>query len=129
MKFTDIHGLDWPALVQPGDRIACSHMTAEPVALLKALAASRAHGGAYEIALGVPFSDAASTFPAATAFMTFGGMGTAGAVTTAGGPNRMKYVSAIFVGDADRTGAPMSDGELRRLRLASDDIATSATNV
>ncbi|HEY4065621.1 MAG TPA: acetyl-CoA hydrolase/transferase C-terminal domain-containing protein [Burkholderiaceae bacterium] len=80
MDFVDLRALDWPALVRPGDRIACSHMTAEPVALLRSLAASGAHGGAYAVALGVPFSDAASAFPAATALTSFGGMGTAGAL-------------------------------------------------
>jgi acyl-CoA hydrolase len=78
MNPIDQHALDWATLVHAGDRVACSHMTAEPVALLRSLAASGAHGGAYGVQLGVPFSDAAAAFPAATALTTFGGMGTAG---------------------------------------------------
>ena len=80
MNPTEPTAPDWAALVRPGDRIACSHMTAEPVALLRSLAASGVHGGAYRVDLGVPFSDAASAFPAATTLTTFGGMGAAGAL-------------------------------------------------
>jgi acyl-CoA hydrolase len=80
MNLIDPHALDWAALVHAGDRVACSHMTAEPVALLRSLAASGAHGGAYGVQLGVPFSDAAAAFPAATTLTTFGGMGSAGAL-------------------------------------------------
>ena len=80
MNLIDPNVLDWDTLVHAGDRIACSHMTAEPVALLRSLAASGAHGGAYSVQLGVPFSNAAAAFPAATTLTTFGGMGTAGAL-------------------------------------------------
>jgi acyl-CoA hydrolase len=72
--------LAWADLVRPGDQVVCSHMTAEPVALLRALAASAVHDGHFEVFLGVPFSDAASSFAAATVFTTFGAMGSAGAL-------------------------------------------------
>lgn len=78
MKTIALQDVDWTRVVRAGDRIACSHMSAEPVVLLRAIAASGAHGGAYSVALGVPFSDAALGFPNATALTTFGGMGSAG---------------------------------------------------
>jgi acyl-CoA hydrolase len=55
-------------------------MTAEPVALLRSLAASGVHEGRFHVFLGVPFSDAAAGFPSHTGFTTYGGMGSAGAL-------------------------------------------------
>jgi acyl-CoA hydrolase len=70
--------VDWSMLVRSGDRVACSHMTSEPVALLQSLAESGAHDGRFNLFLGVPFSFAAGGFPLGTTFTTFGGMGSAG---------------------------------------------------
>lgn len=85
MKIVPITSLRWDTLVQPRDWVVCSHMTAEPVALLRGLGVAAApfasgdnHLGVY---LGVPFSDAATVFPPQTEFVTFGGLGSASALT------------------------------------------------
>ena len=77
MNSIEVPSIDWSKFVRSGDRIVCSHMASEPVALLHSLAASGAHDGRMNIFLGVPFSSAAG-FPPNTTFTTFGGMGTAG---------------------------------------------------
>jgi acetyl-CoA hydrolase len=74
--------LDWGRLVRPGDRLACSHMTAEPAALLHSLGdwlAAQAAGDRPPLAvfLGVPFSEAATSLPANVEVTTFGGIGAA----------------------------------------------------
>jgi acyl-CoA hydrolase len=74
---------DWARWLRAGDRIVCSHMTAEPVALLRSLAASQLHQGHFDLHLGVPYSMAAADFGPAASLTTFGGMGTAGALAKA----------------------------------------------
>lgn len=70
-------GLDWAALLRPGDHVVCSHMTGEPVALLNDLAA-RAPAFGFSLTLGVPFTPAVAGLPPQVTITTFGGMGTAG---------------------------------------------------
>jgi len=101
-------GLDWSGLVRRRDHIVCSHMTSEPVALLRALAASGAHDGDFAIFLGVPFSDAASGFPAATSFTTFGAMGSAGALSRSHA-TRVSLAHYSQCGDAFAAGAEVAD--------------------
>jgi acyl-CoA hydrolase len=72
--------VDWASLVRAGDQVVCSHMTGEPVFLLLGLAAA-ALDVPFDVTLGVPFSMAAAALPAATLLTTFGGMGTAGALS------------------------------------------------
>src|SRR5450432_1480569 len=108
MSLDDIARLDWVALTRPGDRIVCSHMTAEPVALLRALASSGAHDGRFDIFLGVPFSDAAGAFAAATVFTTFGAMGSAGALARTH-TTRLSSVHYSQCGDAFASGARGAD--------------------
>jgi len=100
--------IDWQRIVRPGDSIVCSHMTAEPVALLAALAASAAHDGRFEVFLGVPFSDAASGFGAATTFTTFGAMGSGGALAR-GHATRISAAHYSQCGDAFVSGASAAD--------------------
>ena len=38
MNHIEARAIDWAAWVRAGDRVVCSHMTAEPVALLRSLA-------------------------------------------------------------------------------------------
>jgi len=71
---------DWSTLIRAGDHVACSQMSAEPVALLRSLAASNVHAGRFHVFLGVPFTNAAAEFPPSTTFTTFGGMGSAAAL-------------------------------------------------
>ena len=100
--------LDWHRIVRPGDQVVCSHMTAEPVALLRALAASRAHDGRFEVFLGVPFSDASGGFAPATTFTTFGAMGSAGTLMR----NHATRISAAHYsqcGDAFASDASAAD--------------------
>ncbi len=100
--------LDWHRIVRPGDQVVCSHMTAEPVALLRALAASRAHDGRFEVFLGVPFSDAAGGFAPATTFTTFGAMGSAGTLVRSHA-TRISAAHYSQCGDAFASGASAAD--------------------
>ena len=118
----DAAALDWPALVRRRDHIVCSHMTSEPVALLHALAASGAHDGDFALFLGVPFSDAASVFPAATSFTTFGAMGSAGALARRH-PTRFSLAHYSQCGDAFAAGAEAADVVLVSLARRGKDGA------
>jgi len=81
MLQADVSALDWPRWVHRGDRIACSHMSAEPVALLRSLAASAGRDADLSLFLGVPFTTAAAGFAPGARLTTFGGMGSAGQLT------------------------------------------------
>ena len=72
--------IDWLRWLRPGDRLVCSHMSAEPVALLASLAACEALPQPLELMLGVPFSMAAAELPGGCTLTTYGGMGSAGAI-------------------------------------------------
>ena len=80
MNHIEARAIDWAAWVRAGDRVVCSHMTAEPVALLRSLATASLHVGQFHVFLGVPFSDVSAAFAVDTTFTTFGGMGSAGAL-------------------------------------------------
>jgi acyl-CoA hydrolase len=114
---TSADTLDWHRILRPGDRVVCSHMTAEPAALLRALAASQAHDGRFEVFLGVPFSDAASGFAPAATFTTFGAMGSAGALAR-GRATRISTAHYSQCGDAFASGASAADAVL--VSLARD---------
>ena len=111
--------LDWSSIVRSGDHVVCSHMTAEPVALLRALAASKAQDGRLDLFLGVPFSEAASEFPAATRFTTFGAMGSAGALSR-GHATRLSGAHYSRCGDAFAAGAERADVVLVSLARGAD---------
>ena len=85
MKQEKLTSFDWDFLVQPGDRVVCSHMTAEPCALLRELGQSASQRSPEQARfcayLGVPFTDWSTTFAPSTEFVTFGGMGMAGTLT------------------------------------------------
>lgn len=72
--------IDWGRWLRPGDHLVCSHMAAEPVALLRSLARHAAPPAPLQLMLGVPFSMAAGDLPAHVALTTYGGMGTAAAL-------------------------------------------------
>lgn len=111
--------LEWARIVCAGGHVACSHMSAEPVALLAALAASGAHDGRFSVFLGVPFSDAAAAFPAATTFTTFGAMGSAG-VLARSHATRLSTAHYSQCGDAFASGAERADVVLVSLARAAD---------
>lgn len=69
--------IDWTRWIRPGDHLVCSHMSAEPVALLQSLAQA-ALPQPMHLMLGVPFSPAAEGLPASCEITTYGGMGSAG---------------------------------------------------
>ncbi|MES2531392.1 MAG: acetyl-CoA hydrolase/transferase C-terminal domain-containing protein [Pseudomonadota bacterium] len=71
--------VDWPALLRPHDRLVCSHMTSEPVALLRSLCAA-APAVPLSLMLGVPFTLAAAEAPAHVSLSSFGAMGSAAAI-------------------------------------------------
>ena len=68
--------IDWQAIVRLHDQLVCSHMTSEPVALLKSLASAPPYGP-FGVMLGVPFTMAAEKLPAHATLTTYGGMGSA----------------------------------------------------
>ncbi|MBX2883370.1 MAG: hypothetical protein KTR32_25680 [Granulosicoccus sp.] len=74
--------LPWQDWLQPGDRIVCSHMSAEPQLLLSSLAGGELPPS-LTLDLGVPFSLAASAIPDTVSISTLGGMGSAGALAKA----------------------------------------------
>ena len=80
MQNVDIGALDWAEWLQPGDRIVCSHMSAEPASLLRSLAARLPHPDPFDIFLGAPFGDAAAAMPQQVRLTTFGAVGAAGAM-------------------------------------------------
>lgn len=73
-------GVDWQRWLRPDDRIVVSHMSAEPVALLESLAAAGLPDLPLHLMLGVPFTQAAASLPAACALLTFGGLGSGAAL-------------------------------------------------
>lgn len=68
--------IDWQAIVRPHDQLVCSHMTSEPVALLRSLGRTPPDVP-FGVTLGVPFTMAADALPGHAAITTFGGMGSA----------------------------------------------------
>lgn len=76
--------VDWTACLEPGDRIVCSQMTAEPRALLRSLshtlAADPLTPRPASVFLGTPFSGEAGDLPAEVSVQVFGGMGSALAI-------------------------------------------------
>lgn len=71
--------IDWRALVRGGDQVVCSHMTSEPVMLLRSLA-DAGLDFPFGVTLGVPFSTAAAALPSQAVLTAFGGMGSAGSM-------------------------------------------------
>lgn len=71
---------NWSRWLRAGDHLVCSHMSAEPVALLASLAACPDLPQPLHLMLGVPFSPAAADLPAGCELTTYGGMGSAGAI-------------------------------------------------
>lgn len=69
--------MDWGRWIRPNDQLVCSHMSAEPVALLESLALANPSYPLH-LMLGVPFSTAAAALPANCTITTYGGMGSAG---------------------------------------------------
>jgi acyl-CoA hydrolase len=84
MKQEKPTSFDWDFLVRPGNHVVCSHMTAEPCALLRQLGLSASQRAleqpGFTLHLGVPFTDWSACFAPNTEFVTFGGMGMAGAL-------------------------------------------------
>ena len=70
--------IDWPRWLRPGDQVVCSHMSAEPAALLASMARCSHLPQPLHLMLGVPFSRAAADLPAVCLLSTYGGMGSAG---------------------------------------------------
>ncbi|MBU2407813.1 MAG: 4-hydroxybutyrate CoA-transferase, partial [Gammaproteobacteria bacterium] len=103
MQKTEIEALDWRAWLRPGDRIACSHMSAEPAALLRSLAERLPYPEPFDIFLGAPFGDAAAAMPPQVRLTTLGGMGTAGAM---GRKRRLRISNAPY----SRGGRLFSEG-------------------
>lgn len=127
MRDIGIELLDWERVVRPGDHVVCSHMTAEPIALLRGLARSMAQSAdsrsRLDIFLGVPFSDAAAAFPSTTEFGTFGGMGAAGMLAR----THVTHVSLAHYrqcGEAFTSGAATADVVLVSLARSSDGALT-----
>lgn len=72
--------IDWPRWLRPDDHLVCSHMSAEPAALIASLAACSDLPRPLHLQLGVPFSMSAAALPAGCEITTYGGMGSAGAI-------------------------------------------------
>lgn len=72
--------IEWARWLRPGDHVVCSHMSAEPVALIAAMAACAELPQPLRVMLGVPFSSAAADLPPGCELTTYGGMGSAGAL-------------------------------------------------
>lgn len=70
----------WSRWLKPADHLVCSHMSAEPAALLASLAACTDLPQPLHLMLGVPFTMAAAGLPAGCELTTYGGMGSAGAI-------------------------------------------------
>lgn len=70
----------WSRWLRPGDHLVCSHMSAEPTALLASMAACPDLPQPLHLMLGVPFSAAAAQLPPGCELTTYGGMGSAGAL-------------------------------------------------
>lgn len=71
--------IDWARWLRAGDHLVCSHLSAEPAALLASLARS-APTVPLQLMLGIPFSMAAAGLPATCTLTTYGAMGSAGAI-------------------------------------------------
>jgi acyl-CoA hydrolase len=72
--------LDWGRWLRPGDHLVCSHMSAEPAALLASMAACGRLPEGLHVMLGVPFTLSAAALPPGCTLTTYGGMGSAGAI-------------------------------------------------
>lgn len=70
----------WSRWLRPGDHLVCSHMSAEPAALLASLVACADLPQPLHLMLGVPFAMAAAGLPAGCELTTYGGMGSGGAL-------------------------------------------------
>lgn len=110
--------IDWAALIREGDQIVCSHMTSEPVALLKSLGDAGLECS-FGVTLGVPFSVAAAALPSGTVLTTFGGMGSAG---TLGSSHRLRISPVPYsrCGDVYRQRIERCDVALVSLARAPD---------
>ncbi|CAN5268719.1 acetyl-CoA hydrolase/transferase C-terminal domain-containing protein [soil metagenome] len=75
----DVVAVDWSSLLRPHDRLVCSHMTSEPVALLRSLC-SASPAMPLALMLGVPFTRAAADAPAHVSLSSFGAMGSAAGI-------------------------------------------------
>lgn len=71
---------DWARWLRPGDHVVCSHMSAEPAALLASMAACASLPQPLHVMLGVPFTPAAAELPLGCELTTYGAMGSAGAM-------------------------------------------------
>lgn len=98
--------IDWPRWLRAGDHLVCSHMSAEPVALLASLAACTELPQPLHLMLGVPLSMAAAQLPAGCELTTYGGMGSAGAIAQ----RRPVHFSPLTYG---RAAAVYESGEWR----------------
>lgn len=119
MPFVESDRIDWAAWVRPGDRLVCSHLSAEPVALLQSLAESGLHEGRFQVHLGVPFSMAAAALGAAATFTTYGGMGSAGALSR-GHATRVSLRHYSQCAQAFENGDEVADVVLISLARAAD---------
>ncbi len=123
MQLAALTSINWEQLIQADDHVVCSHMTAEPVGLLRALGQALArpsfvsHG--LKVFLGVPLSDAAASLPPDTVFTTFGGMGSAGALARSHS-TRISLAHYRGCGEAFSTGAAAADVVLVSLARSSD---------
>lgn len=70
--------VQWSRWLRPGDHVVCSHMSAEPAALLASMAQCPDLPQPLRLMLGVPFSQAAADLPEGCEITTYGGMGSAG---------------------------------------------------
>ena len=112
MKQDKLTSFDWDFLVQPGDSVVCSHMTAEPCALLGELGQSASRRPLEQanfcVYLGVPFTDWSTSFATHIEFVTFGGMGMAGTLAR----SNITHVSLNHYrqcGDAFSSGRQVAD--------------------
>lgn len=72
--------IDWSRWLRAGDHLVCSHMSAEPVALLASLARAADLPAPLHCMLGVPFSMTAQDLPPHVELTTYGGMGSGAAL-------------------------------------------------
>lgn len=111
--------IDWTAWLRRGDRVVCSHMSAEPVVLLADLAA-RGPDLPLELMLGVPFSADIAAAPAAWRIVTYGGMGSAAAIAARRGDVDISPLPYGRSGAVYREGLWRCDVALLSLARAAD---------
>lgn len=98
--------LQWSRWLRPGDHVVCSHMSAEPAALLASMAQCAELPQPLHLMLGVPFSQAAAGLPAGCEITTYGGMGSAGALA----PQRAVHISSLTYGQSEKVYAGGEEG-------------------